>query len=186
MLFKTVVVITGLPTSGKTVLGKAISKETGLHFLDIDAGPALCAAPQEANPLATDESAARERLRMGIAYEVLHAAIEAHFKRDMSLIVCATYSRNTSQDFLKAAVDRGGGAMKIITCCYDDTPEEVARRIQLRVSSGAMGGCRSSEHYFRDKARFEASKLPHLTVKMNGGDQGVAQAVAEAIQYINS
>lgn len=182
---KTVVVIAGLPLSGKSSLGRALAAKTGLPFIDIDEGPASCAPPQEPNPMASDDARTREQKRMRVAYTVLHAAIEANLEQGFSVIVAATYSRHGSQDFLKAAVDRQGGILKIILCRYDDTPEEIERRIAHRIVSDTVGGCRSVAHYCEDRSRYAGIKLPHTIAMMNGED-GPQKTVELALAYINS
>lgn len=182
---KTVVVIAGLPTTGKSSLGRALARATGLHFVDIDEGPASCAPVQEPNPYRSDEARARERTRMTVAYTVLHAAVEANLVQDFSAIVSATYSRHTNQDFLQAAVERGGGELKIIWCQYHDISEEIERRVADRLARGAVGGCRSVAHYLDDKARYAGIKLPHIVVMMEGGEEGTARAVQQVLMYIH-
>lgn len=184
MKTKTVIAIAGLPTSGKSALGRALVRETGLHFVDIDEGPVKCAPPQEPDPYRTDESRARERARMTVAYSVLHAAVEANLMQGFSLIIAATYSRHSNQDTLHAAVDLYDGNLKVIWCKYNDTPEEVERRVAHRIASGAVGGCRSSHHYFDDRARYAGIKLPHIVVMMDGGTNGLHRALAQVNEYI--
>ena len=183
---KTVIAIVGLPTTGKTTLGRALAQKTGVHFVDIDEGPASCAPAQEQNPYRSDEARARERARMTVAYTVLHAAVETNLIHGFSLIIAATYSRHSSQDFLQAAVARGGGVLKIIWCQYHDTPEEIERRVADRLAHGAVGGCRSTSHYLDDKGRHEGITLPHTVVLMDGGEKGTQKAVEQALAYIHS
>ncbi len=180
---KLVIAITGLPTSGKTSLGKALAEALGIHFVDIDAGPSLCGPPQEMDPHATDEKLTREQKRMRVAYTVLHAAVESNLDQGFPLVVCATYSRHGSQEFLRKAVEGKGGVLKVILCKYDDTPEEIDRRIAERLRTGATGGCRSTKHYLTDRDRFEGINLPHMIVQMDGAD-GVKNAVAQIIEYL--
>ncbi len=182
---KTVIVIAGLPTTGKSSLGRAIAKATDLHFVDIDEGPVSCTPPQESNPYRSDESRAREQARMTVAYTVLHTAVEANLTQDFSIIISATYSRHSNQDFLSAAVDRGGGKLKIVWCQYNDTPEEIERRIKDRLARGAIGGCRSVEHYLDDKAKYAGIKLPHIVVMMEGGEEGLKRTVEQVLLHIN-
>jgi len=182
---RTVIVIAGLPTTGKSSLGRAIAKETGLHFVDIDEGPVSCAPPQELNPYRSDEARTRERARMTVAYTVLHAAVEANLTHGFPIIISATYSRHSNQDLLSAAVERCGGNLKIVWCQYNDTPEEINRRINDRLARGAIGGCRSVNHYLDDKDRYAGIKLPHIVVMMEGGEEGLKKAVEQALLHIN-
>lgn len=180
---RTVVAVTGLPTSGKTELIKGLAAALGVHYVDIDDGPARCGPPQEMDPHANEESLKREGRRMRVAYTVLHAAVEGNLGQDFPLVICATYSKKGSQDFLQKAVESQGGTLKVVLCEYNDTLEEVTRRIEKRVNTGATGGCRSVAHYYANKKLWEGIKLPHLVVQMNGED-GVKNAVAEVIQYL--
>jgi len=178
-------VIAGLPTTGKSSLGRALAHETGLHFVDIDEGPASCAPPQESNHLRSDDARARERARMTVAYTVIHAAVEANLAQDFSLIISATYSRHANQDLLQEAVERGNGNLKVIWCQYHDTHEEIERRVADRLTRNSVGGCRSASHYLDDKSRYMGIKIPHIVVMMEGGEKGLTEAVQRSILYIN-
>ena len=178
---KFAVAVAGLPTSGKTTLGNAIAKAMGIHFVDIDAGPVACGPPQEPNPYQSDQSKVRERARMTVAYRTLHAAVGANLTEGFSLVLSATYSRHSNQDFLVEAVRRGGGELKMILCQYRDTEEEVSRRVEERLMRGAVGGCRSVSHYFDDKSRYEGINIPHIVVTTDGG---VDSALSQALAYI--
>jgi predicted kinase len=182
---KTVVAVAGLPTSGKTALALKLSELTGLHYVDIDAGPASCTRPPQPDQYSSEEGSAREALRMQIAYRILHEAVEANLAAGLSVIISATYSRHSSQDFLSASVERGGGVLKMILCTYDDTPEEVERRIKGRLAKGYFGGCRSIGHYRDDKGRYAGIKLPHIVVRMEGGVVGTLKAAAQALEYVS-
>ncbi len=179
-----VIAVAGLPTSGKSTLARELGKILGIHVLDIDEGPAHCAPAQEPDPYRSPEAKAREGRRMIVAYTVLHTAITANLLQGFPVIVTATYSRHTAQDFLVDAVKQGGGNLKVVWCQYDDTPEEVERRIADRVERGATGGCRSVSHYLDDKARYAGIKLPHTVAMMNGGETGVVQAASQALEFI--
>lgn len=122
--------------------------------------------------------------RMTVAYTVLHAAIEANLMQGFSVIVSATYSRHSNQDFLFSAVNRGDGNLKIILCQYNDTIEEIKRRIQDRLTHGALGGCRSVKHYLDDKDRYAGIKLLHIVVMMENGKEGLNKTIRQAISHI--
>ena len=182
---KTIIAIGGLPTSGKTSLGYALAQATGLHFIDIDEGPANCAPKQEPNPYQSEESRLRERVRMTVAYMVLHAAVRANLEQGFSTIISAAYPSHVSQDFLQKAVEIGDGNLKFILCKYNDAPEEIERRIKDRLTRGANGGCRSVSHYIDDRARYASIKLPHIIVCVEGGKDGLDKAIQQSLEYIS-
>lgn len=171
----------GVPLSGKSSLGGKLSLRTGIRFIDIDGGPASYAPPQEPEPLSSPEKRERERKRMAIKYSVLHEAIAANLRAGYPLIVSATYASRSSQEFLRCAVEANGGTLKLILCMFEDSDEEVERRMQKRHANGETGGCRSISTYRADKAKYEGTDLPHLTVDTSGD---IDQAVERVIDYL--
>lgn len=184
MKTRTVVALVGLPLSGKTTLGKALGEAIGVHYVDIDQGPAVCAPPQESEPNRSEEALARERARMEVCYDVMLATVEANLRWGFSVIVSATFSNVANQERLKAIVEEGGGILKMIWCQFDDTAEEIERRIQERRSRGLGGGVRSAAHYQEVKGRFAGVQLPHLSVRVEGGQEGLHKALESALSYI--
>lgn len=164
----TVTVIVGLPTTGKSTLGRALAEASHLLLIDIDDGPAQCTVlhPQ---PVESDEDFDRVRQIMRVRYHVLMSAIEANLREGISHIAIATFSRRENQNRLRGTVARAGGTLRIVWCQYDDTDEEVERRINERVQSGATGGVRSVKHYRNSRDHYEGIELPHLVVRMDHG-----------------
>lgn len=76
-----------------------------------------------------------------------------------------------------------GGSLKVIWCTFDDTPEEISRRVEDRLSRGAVGGCRSVDHYLADKARYEGTDVRHLVVNTSGDSD---RAVQDVLRYLDS
>jgi hypothetical protein len=64
------------------------------------------------------------------------------------------------------------------------TIDEIERRIAARVNSGYGGGCRSVSHYLADKERYNGIKLPHITVRMERGEQAKIAAIRQALSYL--
>lgn len=181
---KTVVAVIGLPTSGKSTLGRALAEATELHFIDIDDGPTSCAPSREENPYGSKASRIRERQRMAIAYKTLNGAIEANLFHGFSIIISACYPRESYREILAGIVRRAGGCLRIIWCQYSDSLEEVERRVGERVVSNSSGGCRSISHYLDDKSRYEDVKMPHVVIMMDGGKQGLEKALDQALAHI--
>lgn len=172
----------GLPLTGKTTLGKALAERIGSHYIDIDDGPVRCAPAQEENPLRSDEARAKERKRMTVAYTILHAAVRANLTAGWPIIISATYSRHSNQEFLRQAVKDGGGELKLIWCHFDDTKEEIARRVIERLAKGAIGGCRSVQHYLDDKGRYEGTNLSHIKIDPS---KDLETTIKQITEYIN-
>ena len=168
------------------MLGRALAKATGIHFVDIDDGPASCAPPLEEDPYRSAESREREKSRMSIAYNVLLATIEQNLKQGNSIIVAAAYTRSSYYEFLRGVVGKGGGYLMVIQCRYNDTVDEIERRIAGRLLKGAIGGCRSVSHYLDDRSRYENPSFPHIVVMMEGGEEGLRTALDQAFAYINA
>ncbi len=179
---KTAVVVIGLPLSGKTTLCRRLAEQLSVHFIDIDDGPARCGPKQEENPYRSEESKTREQKRMRVAYTILHAAVAANLEAGFSFIASATYSRRSAQEFLVKAVEQGGGKLKVIWCVFEDTPEEIKRRVDDRIARSETGGCRSVEHYLDDKARYAGTELPHLKIDPSKDPE---QALLKVLAYIS-
>jgi len=182
MYEKTVFCVMGLPLSGKTTVCEILSKELGIHYIDIDDGPAKCVKPREEEPYRTPESTSTERKRMNAAYIILHSAVGVNLQMGWPCIVSATYSRKSSLKFLRDAVERQGGYLKIILCHFNDTNEEIVRRLNIRLREGEPGGCRSVKHYLSDKERFEMPETPFLEI--NTSQYGPSEAVNKIKSYI--
>ncbi|OGR82482.1 MAG: hypothetical protein A2901_04770 [Elusimicrobia bacterium RIFCSPLOWO2_01_FULL_54_10] len=185
LLPKTVIAIAGPPMTGKSTLGQKLAEKTGFTFIDIDEGPAKCAPKILSLDVSssTEKERIYEQMRMGIAYEVMHSAVAANLSNGFSVIVVAPYSRNTGWHFLQAAVKNGSGNLKIVHCTFHDTPEEIERRIINRQNSGYAGTVHSAATYLEVKERYAEIESPHITVCVDGGDEGLKKAVDEVLEY---
>jgi len=181
---RTVIAIMGLPLSGKTTLGKKLSEKLGLHFIDIDDGPANCAPPRNSSPYSSEEKRNYERNRMVICYRVLHEAVAANLSAGNSFLISATYARQRSQKFLINAVRKSGGNLKLVWCHFDDQAREISKRIEDRKDRGKIGGCRSLSHYLDDKERFEGTNLSHIQVRLDSLED-LEESIAKISDYIN-
>ena len=137
----TCIAIAGIPTSGKTTMGNALSKASGIHFVDSNFGPGACAPPPDPASFQTDEGRIREKTRMRI--------------------------------------------LKVLWCQYDiSDDQEVARRLTKRAADEKAVPISLS--YLREQeGRTEGIQIPHIVVRMEGGDEGTRAAVEAAMKYIN-
>ncbi len=184
----TCIAIAGIPTSGKTTLGRALSATTGIRFVDSNEFARFAPLADPAT-FQTDEGRLREKARMRVIYALNHAVVEAYIEAGVPIIIAATYSKEASQKRLATTVERAGGTLKVFHCQYDMEDEaEVARRLADRATRNDLvaGEIAITASYLREQmARTEGIQLPHFAVRMEGGDEGTRLAVARAIEYIN-
>lgn len=184
----TVVALRGLPLSGKTSLGRALAKELGWHFIDVDYCRRIGAGDPERdkdlNPYAaSEERKSKEGEDMRIAYTMMHDAVRLNINLGRSVICAATYSRRTAQKFLLDIVRVHPGArLKGIRCVFNDIEEEVRRRI-ASVDRDREGGCKTVEHYLIDKnVRHDYTDLWGV-LEVNTSE-AVESCVAQALDFI--
>ena len=175
----TSIAIIGFPTSGKTTLGRALAKATGIHFLDYEQLAACALPPAVDLASGTPEILERERGRMGVVYQVGHAVVEGTLRLGESVIIALPYASVPGRQYLAAAVQRGCGVLKLVHVVYDVTPDELARRV------AAKGlGPEWVPYHWPMLARFQEIEGPHITVRMEGGEEGTQAAVKAALKYI--
>ena len=171
---KTIIVTMGLALSRKSVLAKELSVRTGIPFIDVDDYAALGVPPPEPDPYGSDAARERQRKRMAASYAALHAMIAAKLEVGRSLIVSASYTSRSSQEFLRQAVQENGGKLKVIFCTFDDSDSEVALR--------AQNDPRLISQYYEDKKRHGGTGFPHITVNTSENFNAV---VEKALTYVN-
>jgi predicted kinase len=132
----TILVLSGLPLSGKTTLGKKLSEKMDWHFIDVDycrrVGTGDTERHIDINPWASGERRARKESEdMRIAYSIMHEAVRANIALGRSVICAATYSRTSSRkNLLEIATSHPKAKLKAVYCLFNDTNEEVLRRIK--------------------------------------------------------
>ncbi|MEK7615683.1 MAG: AAA family ATPase [Patescibacteria group bacterium] len=185
----TCIAIAGIPTSGKTTLGCALSAATGIRFIDSNEFARFAPMADPAT-FQTDEGRERERARMRIIYALTHAVAGAYLEGGESIIIAATYSKEASQLRMSDTVLRTDARLRILWCQYDTWNEaEVERRLADRATRNdlAAGEIAITPEYLREQiGRTADIKLAHLVVRMEGGDEGTRAAVEAALQYINA
>jgi predicted kinase len=181
----TVVVLRGLPLSGKTTLGQELSRYLGWPFVDVDAirKVAVGGETSRLNPYVSEELTRREGEDMRIAYQCMHEAVRVNITLGRSVICAATYSKRAAQKFLLDIVRAHPGArFKGIRCVFNDTTDEIQRRLR---SMDTLGGCKTVEHYFIDKnIRHDYTDLWGV-LEVNTSNP-VYVCVAQALEFIKN
>lgn len=178
------VVIRGLPLSGKTTLGLALAKHLGIHYVDVDAIRHVAVGKPDLAPYASPERRQRDREDMVLSYRIMHITAAANLAAERSLVISATYSREAYQQGLLEAVAAAGAPvdLKGLRLVFNDTEEEVARRIADR--DFGVGGCNAVSHYFDDRARYQkVSLFPFYKIDTSAAREEV---LALALSYVGN
>lgn len=182
----TVVALRGLPLSGKTTLGKALAHELGWAYVDVNAMRQVATTqgrPDEVNPWDNGDTARRESEDMRIAYALMHEAVRINLELGRSVIISATYSRQTAQKFLLDIVKAHPGAhLKGIMLRFNDTDDEIIRRITARGLH--EGFCATLEHYKTDRdKRYDYADLWGV-LGINTSENTPDACVAQALEFV--
>lgn len=151
--------------SGKSTIARELSKKLKIHWIDIDDNIRfpLFGLPHP-HPNSSPELMARDQEEVLLSYGVLLNAIENYIHLGRSLIVTATFSRETGQEKLREICEKYPNVeMKVLWCLPNaDTTEEIQKRLSSRVfGENCFSSVNSLKRYNEVKNRFEPIKLPH-------------------------
>jgi predicted kinase len=184
----TVIALRGLPLSGKTTLGKILSRNLGWHFIDIDYCRRLGTGDPERNIdinpwAASEERKKKETEDMLIAYYLMHEAVRMNISFDRSIICAATYSRVSNQKILLDIVNAHPKTrLKAVFCVFNGTEEEISRRINLP-NRDNESGCKTIEHYLYNKSIYDYTDLwDSLRVDTSNPPQTCVEQIMEFIK----
>lgn len=186
----TLVFICGWPMSGKTELAQSLSRELGVHHVDIDDVRWLAIGQPHPHPNSLPELAQRDKQEMSGAYRFLFNIIDWHLNHERTIIATATLSRNQGgqTEVEKIWREHPNARLRVIWCVPEnDIPETVAEMMAKR-SFGTVGGYKgavnSPERYFEVKERYQPIELPHLKVQTWGSPQSIDDEIRVALAYI--
>jgi predicted kinase len=161
------ILMAGLPGSGKSALSRALAAELGGTVLDKDAIRAALFSPAD-----IEYSTEQDDFCMGIMLKVAGYL----FRKDASrrvLLDGRTFSRAYQLARATGFAEALGQPWRILKCvCSEDT----ARR-RLAEDTGHVAGNRDFELYLRVKARFEEITLPKTVIDT---DQAIEACVQRA------
>lgn len=168
------IVVCGLPLTGKSTIAQFLSSQLRVHHVDIDTHVRipLLGSP-DPNPYRSSEAEAVSRAEMEQCYDLLIHAARSNLVLGRSLIITATFSSLRSRENLTQLLrDYPSLKIPIIVCgCWIDREDverkEIERRLEIRTfGKDYFGGCNSLEHYLADKKRYApwTNNIPHLKV----------------------
>ena len=165
----TLIVLSGLPGSGKTVLAEGLSRALSIPIFAIDT---IEAAMRRAGLDKAETSAA--------AYEVARALADEHLRLRHSLIVDAVNPAEAPRAAWRHLTTRHRVSLKIIECvCSDETVQR--QRIESRV--GSIAGTQLTwPRFLQRRAEYEAWTDPRLVLDTSRSSP--AQLLSQALNYM--
>lgn len=166
------IVVCGLPLTGKSTIAQFLSSQLRMHHVDIDTHVRIpLLGPPDPNPYKSPEAEAASQAEMGECYDLLIHATRSNLTLGRSLIITATFSSLRSRENLTHILwDYPSLKLPIIVCgCWTERGEveqnEIKRRLEARTfGKNYFGGCNSVEHYLAEKKRYApwTDTIPHL------------------------
>jgi predicted kinase len=166
----TLIVLSGLPGSGKTVLAEGLSRTLSVPVFSIDP---IEAAMWRAG-LAKDETETA-------AYEVAQALADEHLRLRHSVIVDAVNAAEAPRSAWRNLAEKHRISLKIIECvCADETTHR--RRIETRVRSIARTHELTWASLLQRRAEYETWTDPRLV--LDTSHKAPAQLLPQALSYL--
>ena len=179
---KTLVIICGVPLSGKTSIAKKVAEELGVKHLDVDTDirfPIFGKPEQDAD--LTPEGKEQERKEMLAAYKVMLSAADELLTLDRSVILTATFSRGVYWELTNSVMTKHSDAkLKVVQCkIAGDSDDEIWRRIRER----GVHTVNSPAQYNAVKDRYIKLPVKHLEVDTTGPGN-LAEKVSRIVKYV--
>jgi predicted kinase len=169
-LSPTLIVLSGLPASGKSVLAESLSRSLSLAILSIDP---IEAAMWRAGLAKTETGVA--------AYEVAQALAEEHLRLRHSVIVDAVNPVEAPRAAWRNLAAKHRVSLKIIECvCADEAM--LRQRVEARVRNIAGMPEITWARLLQRRAEYEAWTDPRLV--LDTSRTSPAQLLAQALNYV--
>jgi len=179
---KTLIIICGVPLSGKTSIAKKVAEELGVKHLDVDTDIRfpIFGKPEQGADL-TPEGKEQERVEMLASYKVMLSATNELLTLGRSVILTATFSREVYWELTNAVMAKHSDVkLRVIQCkIADDSDEEIWRRIRER----GVHTVNSPAQYREVKNRYIKLPVEHLEVDTTGPDN-LVEKVSRIVKYV--
>lgn len=183
---KKLIVICGLPLSGKSTIAKMVSEKLGIHWVDIDDVRRFCVGIPYPRPDDSPELMKKDEREMRAAYQILLYAADINLKMERSIIITATFSRRIRQQEITSLCRKHSIIPKIIQCIFqNDSKKEIERRLERGFGEKYYGGVNSYDRYLEVKARYQSIELPHLKIDTSPPHPS-KKTITKVIEYINT
>jgi predicted kinase len=166
----TLIVLSGLPGSGKTLLAESLSRALSIPMFSLDP---IEAAMWRAGLAKTDTGVA--------AYEVARALADDHLRLRLSVVVDAVNPAEAPRAAWRNLAAKHRVSLKIIECvCSDETMHR--QRIESRVRSIAATHELTWARLLQRRAEYEAWTDPRLV--LDTARTSPAQLLAQSLNYV--
>lgn len=163
-----VIILCGLPATGKSTLGKHLSRHLNARHLDLEENILfpIFGLP-DPNPYRSEKITEALRNEFRQSYDLLMHAAEAHLILEKSVILTAPFGNTRSQLHIeKLTTTHPTTPIWIIYCKtrrLEIEKAEIEQRLKNRTFGvDYFGCCNAIEHYLSDKPRFVDISMPHL------------------------
>ncbi len=172
-----IVVVAGLPRTGKSTLANELARRTNLVPLDVDLARYSDSPPRNPEPRGSEKE---ERTAMALAYQRNHQRAQELLQNDHPVVLNATYSRGVYHKQLKELSDKTGCRIVFFLL---ETPDDV---IRTRLASGLQSGVSNVttfEQYDAIRDRYE--EYPNGVIRIRT-DRSIAACVEELVKHITN
>lgn len=169
---KQIVILAGLPLTGKTEVGRKLAPNLDAEFLDVDE------TRQEIMPGKTWLGPKEERQIMLASYERNHEKGRAVLRTGRTAILAATYSRPVYHKMAHELAASERVPLRILLLEIPDS--EVVRRLKKRRIEGTSSNIQSLQSYQEVRGRYQP---PPDAIRLDA-TQSISKLVEAALQLV--
>lgn len=145
---KCIVVLVGLPLTGKSTLGCELARRSNLVLLDVDEARRQLFLSRDFQLPSEQEAFVMIR-----SYQKMHELAHDQLMSGQPVVMAATYSRPRYHEMLKELVKGTDIPLKIFLLTASD--QTIHQRIQARQEQGNLSNVKSPDAYYEVKNRYQ-------------------------------
>lgn len=151
-----VIVLAGLPLTGKSTLVRELAKQSNLVPLDVDEARWEVFSRRE-TPLLTRQ----ERFAMLVSYQKNHERARNHLSNGEPVVLAATYSGNFYHEMLAGLTQNMSCPLRVFL--LETSEVEIQKRLRQRGLEDNLSNIKSLERYLEVKKGYQVMEGARLT-----------------------